>query len=85
MKSFEILGDLLLDSPNYKIKQNKIKNYNPLTNSILKRLLSTSPVASKFYVGRRFINVTGRSALCLLTSVFISTIFFTVGIPIANQ
>lgn len=45
----------------------------------------TLPIASKFYVGRRFINVTGRSAFCILTSVFISTIFFTIRIPIANQ
>lgn len=42
-------------------------------------------IASEFYVGRRFISVTGRSAFCILTPVFISTIFLTVRIPIANQ
>ena len=45
----------------------------------------TLPKSSELYVGRRFIMVTGRSAFCILASVFISTILFTVRIPIANQ
>ena len=46
---------------------------------------STLPKSSELYVGRRFITVTGRSAFCILASVFISTVLFTVRIPIANQ
>lgn len=42
-------------------------------------------VAGKLYVGRGFNSVTGRSAFGTLASVFISTIFLTVRIPIANQ
>lgn len=48
-------------------------------------LPSPLPNSSKFNVGRRFIEVTGTSAVCVLTSILISAIFITVRIPVANQ
>lgn len=50
-----------------------------------RRLPNTLPISSKFYVGRRFIKVTRKSHIWVLTFIFISTIFFTVRISIANQ
>lgn len=70
---------MLLDLPKKKEEEELL----PI--NVSRRLPSTLPISSKFYVGRRFIKVTGKSHIRVLTFVFISTIFFTVRISIANQ